>query len=78
MRRLLFVLGFTTLCAGPVLAVSVWELSRVCGPDADTYCKGVGYGSPMQECLDASFEALQPDCRALVQRIRGGEKVSLF
>lgn len=78
MRRLMLVIGFMTLAAGPALAVSVFELSRFCGADADTYCKGVGYGDAMQACLDAQYEALTPDCRALVDRIRGGETVSLF
>lgn len=60
------------------MAVSVLELSGKCGDDAKTYCDGVGYGDAMTECLDQHRSKLQAECRVIVDRIKGGEKVSLF
>ncbi len=42
------------------------------------YCKGVGYGAPMQACLSRNKEKLTPVCRAVVDRLDKGEKVTLF
>lgn len=78
MRRWVGIVAFTFLATGQVLAVSVWELSRVCGDDAKTYCEGVGYGDAMQACLDKNYRALSDGCQAVMDRIRGGEGVSLF
>lgn len=60
------------------LAVSVGEIVSKCGADSDVYCKGVGYGDPMQDCLDANYAKLSADCKIIVDRLREGEKVSLF
>ena len=60
------------------MAVSVGELVAKCGDDAKAYCDGVGYGDAMQSCLDQNYEALTPGCQAIMDRIRGGEGVSLF
>lgn len=59
-------------------AVSVGELIGRCGDDAKAYCEGVGYGAPMQKCLDANYKKLSESCRQVMDRIRAGEKVSLF
>lgn len=59
-------------------AVSVWDLQGKCGDDAKAYCKGVGYGEAMQDCLNAHKKQLSAECKLLVDRINGGEKVSLF
>ena len=59
-------------------AVSVWELSRLCGRDTDQFCKGVGYGDEMTECIVGHYEKLSPECKPVVDRIRNGEGVSLF
>jgi len=60
------------------LAVSVGEIVSKCGADSDVYCKGVGYGDPMQDCLDANYAKLSADCKIIVDRLRDGESVSLF
>lgn len=59
-------------------AVSVWDLQAKCGDDAKQFCKGVGYGQPMQDCLNQHKKQLSAPCKLLVDRINGGEKVSLF
>lgn len=59
-------------------AVSVWDLQSKCGDDAKAYCKGVGYGEAMQDCLNQHKKQLSAPCKLLVDRINGGEKVSLF
>jgi hypothetical protein len=63
---------------GAAHAVSVWDLQAKCGDDAKAYCKGVGYGDAMQECLNKYKKQLSAPCKLLVDRINGGEKVSLF
>lgn len=78
MRRLGWIAGLTLLATGQVMAVSVWELSRVCGDDAKAYCDGVGYGDAMQACLDQNYRTLSDGCQAIMDRIRAGEGVSLF
>ncbi len=60
------------------LAVSVGEIISKCGSDSDLYCKGVGYGDPMQACLVANYSKLSKECKVVVDRIRNGEAVSLF
>lgn len=66
------------LAAGHAMAVSVWELSTVCGDDAKIWCEGVSYGEAMQQCIDANYDSLSKECQAIADRIRSGEKVSLF
>ena len=78
MRRWIGIGLFTLLTTSQVMAVSVWELSRVCGDDAKAYCDGVGYGDAMQACLDKNYGSLSSGCRAIMDRIRDGEGVSLF
>ena len=78
MRRWFWVAAIMLLATGNAMAVSVWELSRVCGDDAKAYCDGVSYGDAMQSCLDTNYNALTPGCQAIMDRIRGGEGVGLF
>lgn len=59
-------------------AVSVGELIGTCGDDAKAHCKGVGYGDPMQACLDENFNKLNAECKLVMERLREGEKVTLF
>lgn len=59
-------------------AVSVGQLVSKCGDDSKVYCKGVGYGDPMQICLDANYKKLAPKCQAIMDRLRDGEYVTLF
>jgi len=54
------------------------EVAGKCGDDAKAYCQGVGYGDAMTDCLATHYSKLHPACRAVVDRIKGGEKVSLF
>lgn len=68
------VAAFTT----GALAVSVGEIANKCGEDAKAFCKGVGYGDAMTECLATHRTELQPQCKLIVDRIQGGERVSLF
>ena len=78
MRRMIFAAGLVLLATGNVAAVSVWELSRLCGKDTDTFCKGVSYGDAMTECIVDRYDELSPECKPVVDRIRSGEGVSLF
>ena len=75
-----FILGFLVSLAftGGALAVSVFEISGKCGDDGKAYCEGVGYGQPMQDCLNAHYKKLSPACKLVMDRINGGEKVSVF
>ncbi len=59
-------------------AIGLRQVIRDCGPDGKFYCKGVGYGAPMQACLSRNKEKLTPVCRAVVDRLDKGEKVTLF
>ncbi len=78
MRRLALVVGLGFALAGPAQAVTVWELSGICGDDAKAYCDGVGYGDAMTDCLNTHKKKISAGCKVLVDRINGGEKVSLF
>lgn len=78
MRRMILATGLMLLATAQVAAVSVWELSRNCGRETDQYCKGVGYGDAMTDCISGYYEKLSPECQVIVDRIRGGEGVSLF
>lgn len=78
MKRLALAVAICAALTTSSLAVSVGEIISKCGSDSDLYCKGVGYGDPMQECLEANYAKLSDNCRAVVDRIRNGEKVSLF
>lgn len=66
------------LAASGALAVSVGELIGKCGDDAKQHCKGVGYGNAMQVCLGDNYKQLTPQCKAIMDRLDGGEKVTLF
>lgn len=59
-------------------AASLREVIRTCGDDGKKLCEGVGYGQPMQDCLSSKKPKLTTQCRALVQRLDKGEKVTLF
>lgn len=76
--RFFAVLFASLVFAQAAYAVSVGELAGKCGDDAKVYCKGVGYGSPMQECLDKSYKKLSGECQLVMQRLRDGERVTLF
>lgn len=78
MRKSVYIAVIMLLATGQAMAVSVWELSQSCGDDAELYCDGVAYGEAMQSCIDANYEKLSEPCQAIADRIRGGEKVSLF
>lgn len=78
MLRHALAAAIVLLATGHAMAVSVWELSRACGDDARVWCAGVGYGDAMQQCIDANYEKVGPACQAIADRIRNGEKVSLF
>lgn len=59
-------------------AVSVGQLISDCGDDSERYCQGVGYGEPMQVCLNQSYQKLEPQCKAVMDRLNDGEGVTLF
>ncbi len=59
-------------------AASLKEVIATCGDDGERLCKGVGYGKPMQACLESRKDQLTPACKALVDRLQKGEKVTLF
>lgn len=78
MKRLFLAAGMMLTATGLAQAVSIAELARVCGDDAKAQCAGVGYGDPMQKCLDTHYAELSKDCQAIMDRLRGGEGVYLF
>jgi hypothetical protein len=78
MKRFFLGVGMMLAATGLAQAVSIAELARVCGDDAKAQCAGVGYGDPMQKCLDANYAELSKDCQAIMDRLRGGEGVYLF
>jgi hypothetical protein len=75
----LIICALVMMClAAPATAVGLRQVIRDCGPDGKIYCKGVGYGAPMQACLSRNKAKLTPVCRAIVDRLDKGEKVTLF
>ena len=78
MKRTILAAAICAALTSSCFAVSVGEIISNCGDDSGKYCKGVGYGDPMQECLEANYAKLSDNCKAVVDRIRNGEKVSLF
>lgn len=78
MRKSVYIAAIMLLATGQAMAVSVWELSQSCGDDAKLWCEGVAYGDAMQACIDDNYDKLTEPCRAIADRIRAGEKVSLF
>ena len=60
------------------MAVSLGDLIGKCGDDAKAYCDGVGYGDPMQQCLDDHYKKLSESCKVVIQKLRDGEKVTLL
>jgi hypothetical protein len=78
MKRLALAVAICAALTTSSLAVSVGEIISKCGSDSDLYCKGVGYGDPMQACLVANYSKLSKECKVVVDRIRNGEAVSLF
>lgn len=78
MRKSLYTAAILLLATSHAMAVSVWELSQSCGDDARQWCEGVAYGDAMQACIDANYEQLTEPCQAIADRLRAGEKVSLF
>lgn len=66
------------MVASSAMGMSVMEVAGKCGDDAKAYCQGVGYGDAMTDCLATHYSKLHPACRAVVDRIKSGERVSLF
>ena len=64
--------------AGSAGAVSLSKVIRDCGDDGKAFCKGVGYGAPMQACLSQNKAKLTPQCKATIDRLDKGEKVGIF
>lgn len=78
MRSFILALMVSLAFTGSALAVSVFEISGKCGDDGKAYCDAVGYGQPMQDCLNTHYKKLSPACKLVMDRINGGEKVSVF
>ncbi len=78
LRRISAFLVITLFLSGSAYAVSVGQLASNCGDDSKVYCKGVGYGDPMQVCLDQNYKKLAPKCQAIMDRLNAGEGVTLF
>lgn len=75
-----FALGVITSTASvtSAQAVGLRAVIRDCGGDGESYCRGVGYGAPMQECLARHYKKLTPACRAIMDRLNKGETVEIF
>ena len=76
--RTLVLAGGMAMLASNAIGMSVMEVAGKCGDDAKAYCQGVGYGDAMTDCLASHYAKLQPACQAVIDRIKSGEKVSLF
>ena len=76
--RMLLLAGGMALFAGNAVGMSVMEVAGKCGDDSKIYCADVGYGDAMTQCLAKHYAKLKPDCKTVIDRIKGGEKVSLF
>ena len=76
--RVLFTALLALCLVSSASAIGLRQVIRDCGPDGKLYCKSVGYGAPMQACLSRNKEKLTPVCRAVVDRLDKGEKVTLF
>lgn len=77
-RTILGAVLAAVLFTSSASAVSVGEIISKCGDDSKQYCEGVGYGDPMEACLEKHYANLEPACKVIVDRIRSGESVSLF
>lgn len=77
-KKLAFAIAILPFFTTGALAVSVGEMISKCGDDGEAYCEGVGYGDPMQDCLQANYSSLSGDCQSVMDRINGGERVTLF
>lgn len=79
-RVVIFALAMilTALPAASAGAVGLRAVIRDCGGDGESYCRGVGYGAPMQECLAQHYKKLTPACRAIMDRLNKGETVEIF
>ncbi|MDE2445148.1 MAG: hypothetical protein KGO94_03145 [Alphaproteobacteria bacterium] len=77
MRFVVIVISTVAFVSG-AQAVSLAQVIRDCGSDSKTFCKGVGYGKPMQSCLSGHKTNLKPACRAIVARLEKGEPVRLL
>lgn len=62
----------------PAGAVGLRAVIRDCGGDGESYCQGVGYGTPMQACLARHYKKLTPACRDIMDRLNKGETVEIF
>lgn len=77
-RTFVFAALAAVSLTGSALAVSIAELAGNCGEDGDRYCEGVSYGEDMQNCLNANYSRLGPACKAIMDRLNDGERVTLF
>ena len=78
MMRFLLTVGLTLGLMASASAVGLRQVIRDCGPDGKRLCPGVSYGAPMQACLSRNKAKLTPVCKAIVDRLDKGEKVTLF
>ena len=78
MKRFVWAAVVVMAFVSGAAAVSVMEVAGICGDDAKAHCEGVGYGNAMTQCLAKHKKQLHPACKAIVERIENGEKVSLF
>jgi hypothetical protein len=78
MKRIALAVATSLILTSGVLAVSIGEMAGTCGDDAKEHCDGVGYGDAMQQCLETHYAELTPECQAIIDRLKGGEGVSLF
>ena len=78
MKRLTLAVLSIAILSSNAMAVSVAELAGKCGEDAKAYCDGVGYGDAMTQCLLAHRDKLKAECKIIVDRVKDGERVSLF
>lgn len=78
MKLISLIIALVFISTISAQAVSLATLISACGDDSKLYCKGVGYGAPMQVCLVASKAKLNPGCKMIVARLEKGEKVHIF
>ena len=77
-KSIVAIIVFASASATTAQAVSLSEVIRKCGNDGKAFCKGVGYGQPMQDCLVANKPKLSAQCKPIIERLQKGEKVGIF
>lgn len=76
--RLFIAILTTNAWIASAEAVTMNEAMRNCYSDGRVWCRDLGHGSKMQNCLNLHFLQLSPGCQQIVIRLNQGETITLF